>query len=77
VSVHVWEFIITLDTTKRPLLAVLHSGLQRACISSLCLLTFTKDSPDHPAQMLRMYSFGLSRAPGFYGVSIIMNSVAL
>lgn len=40
-------------------------------------LTFTKESPDHLAQMLRMYSFGLPRAPGFYGVSIIMNSVAL
>lgn len=77
VSVHVWEFIITLEASKRPLLAVLHSWLQHACISSPCFLTFTKDSPDHLAQMLRMYSFGLPRAPGFYGVSIIMNSVAL
>lgn len=51
-SVHVWKFIITPEASKRLLLAVLSSCLQRACISSPCFLAVTKDSSDlHLAQM--------------------------
>lgn len=49
-SVHVWKFTITPEASKQWLLA-LDSCLQRAWISPLCFLAYTKNSSDHLAQM--------------------------
>lgn len=45
-----WKFTITPEASKQWLLA-LDSCLQRAWISPLCFLAYTKNSSDHLAQM--------------------------
>lgn len=76
VSVHVWNFTITPKLASNRCWPC-HSWLQRACISSPCFLTTLGIHQLTLLRWLRTLFFGSPHAPGFYSVSIIMNSVAL